>query len=134
MLDDISEQVVAGSHVRSTVLWYTCYLHRSPLFLPPQSRQCSKIKGSWTLRNTHYRFLIQLASAVQEEAVESFSTPVIRVTRSGCLCLYVVYLNKMWGRDSDQHVCCSSSWQQLYDISIIHVIIFIIPYSNPLIK
>ena len=49
--------VVAGSHVRSTVLWYTCYLHPPPL-LPPQPRQCLKIKGSWSLNNSHYHFLI----------------------------------------------------------------------------
>jgi len=50
------------------------------------------------------------------------------------VCVYVVYRNKMWGRDSDQHICFSSSWQQLYDVFITQVIIIIIPYSNPLIK
>jgi hypothetical protein len=124
--------IIAGSHVRSTVLWYTCYLHPPPL--PPQPRQCLKIKGSWSLSNAHYHFLIQLVSAVQEEAADLFPTTVIRDTRRVFLCVYVVYLTKMWGRDSDQHICCLSSWQQLYDVFIIHVIIIIIPYSNPLIK
>jgi len=118
MSDFISERngtyVVTGSHVRSTVLWYTCYLHSPPPHpTPPPATTVTLVfedKRQLIIKQLILSFSHPVSvSSSRTEGGLIFQRLSSSVTRKVYLCVYVVYRNKMWGRDSDQHICFSSS-------------------------